>query len=402
MNLAPRNILLLTLLVLLLIGVPLTLSVVQKQQETKIRASGSTSLSLIPQPGPGSSIQKTVGDTIAIDMMVNPGSNLVTFIKFQVKYDPTKLQPVTGNFFTLNTTNFPTNIEGPVVTNGTIAQSVSVGSDPTKAIRTTTKVGTLNFKAIAGTAEPTVVTFTNISQALSSGPNDQAGENVLSTINPATINIMDVTTPTPTRTPTPTLMPNETALDFTLLLHGIGAAGDNPNPTGNTLSNKDPKHPQRDLTVEFFDHTNEVVATKSGNLVYNKNDGQFHGQVGLGTNFSSGFYTIKIKSGRHLRRMVPGILTVTKNTMHTIPVTQLVTGDTNDDNVLNVLDYAALLDCGYGDLNPLPLDNNGSTYKTPECQVHTPSLNTDIDDNGIINSYDYNLFLRELSVLFGD
>jgi hypothetical protein len=80
----------------------------------------------------------------------------------------------------------------------------------------------------------------------------------------------------------------------------------------------------------------------------------------------------------------------------------LVTGDTNNDNVLNILDYNALLDCGYGELNPLPINDPNSTYNSKECQVHTPTEDVDLNDDGIINSTDYNLFLRELSVQNGD
>jgi hypothetical protein len=416
MNLAPRNVLLFTLLLLLLIGVPITLSLVQKQQETRTHAAGGTTLSLIPEPGPSSSIQKTVGDSIPIDLMIDPGSNAVTFVKFQVKYDPTKLQPVANNSFTLNTLKFPTSIEGPIVGNDTVSQSVSVGSDPTKVIRTVTKVGTFNFKAIASTADtPTTVSFTTISQVLSSGPNDQAGENVLANVSPATISIVNIagsptptdmpsptTIPTPTDLPTPTLAPNETALNFTLLLHGIGAAGDNPNPTGNDLSNKNPLHPQRNITVQVLNSHDSIVATSDGSISYDQNDGEFHGQVTLGSTFPSGNYSVKIQSDRYLRRHVIGVQTITKSTINDISVTQLIAGDTNDDNVLNVLDYNALLDCGYGDVNPLPITNSNSFYAKPPCQIHTPAINVDLDDNGIVNSFDYNLFLRELSVQNGD
>lgn len=420
MNLSRRKKLLFIGLLLLLIAVPLTLSFLQQSQDTRSRASAGTTLSLIPQPGTSSFIEKSVGQTVPIDMMIDPGSsNAITFIRYQIKYDPTKLQPLASNPFTLNTTKFPTIIEGPVVGNGTISQSISVGSDPTKAIRVPTKVGTANFKAIAVTEEgPTTVTFTSLSQALSSGPNDQAGENVLTTPQAATISIIAITgTPVPTETPTPapsptgpqptmtpspTLAPGQTALSFKLLLHGIGAAGDNPNPTGNDLSNKNPRHQQRNIIVTVYDANDQLVTTKTGTLSYDGATGEFNGQVDLGTNFSSGTYTIKIKSDRYLRRLIPGVQTITKSQNNTIALTQLVAGDTNSDNTLNILDYSALLDCGYGEINPLPITNSNSQYAQQVCQTHAPAINIDLDDNGILNSFDYNLFLRELSVQNGD
>lgn len=362
----------------------------------------------MPVGSTDNTIQKTVGDTVSVDMKVDPGSNSVSFILFQVRYDPTKLQISSTDPFTINTTSFPTKIEGPVVNNGTISESISVGSDPTKAIRTATKVGTLNFKTIATTdpGVPTVLSFTNVTQALSSGSNDQASENVLANVNPANITIVGVPgTPTPTDTPTATptpIPPGDTTLSFTLLLHGIGAAGDNPNPSGNTLSNKNPQHPQRNLTVYIYNANDQLVTTKTGALNYDANTQTFHGIVSLGTTFTNGNYTVRVRTDRYLRRLIPGVQTIVNGQDNTPPQTYLVAGDVNGDNILNILDYSSLLDCGYGALNPLAFTYPTSLYHQAICQVHNPAVNVDIDDNNIINQFDYNLFLRELSVQNGD
>lgn len=376
----------------LAISIPLTLSLLDQRQDPRGRAANSTTLSLAPESSTSNPIKKQVGDTIALDLMVDPGDNLVTFVRFQVKYDPTKLEPVTSDPFTLNITAFPTKIEGPVLGSGLVAESVSVGSDPTKAIQTKTKVGTLNFKAIGGTGStPTVVSFTNLTQALSSGATDQAAENVLSSTTPAVISIGGESSSS-----------SGTLLSFDLLFHGIGAAGDNANPTGNSLSNKNPLHPTRSLEVLVFDSNNQLIASKSGVIQYASASGTFKGKVDLGASFQSGNYNVKIKSNSYLRKLIPGIVNIVNLKDNPIQQTALVAGDTNDDNILNVLDYNALLDCGYGALDPLPLDNPNAIYNTKECKVHTPTINTDVDDNGIVNSPDYNIFLRELSVQSGD
>lgn len=377
----------------LAVSIPLTVSLLQQTQDPRGRASGSTVLSLTPASSTNNPIQKQIGDTVALDLMVNPGSNnLVTFVRFQIKYDPTKLEPVASDPFTLNTTAFPTKIEGPVLGSGMVAESVSVGSDPTKAIQTLTKVGTVNFKAIGATGgTPTSVTFTNLTQALSSGSNDQAAENVLASTMPAFISIGGEASSS-----------SGTMISFDLLFHGIGSAGDNANPTGNSLSNKNPLHPQRNLDVLVYDSNNQLVASKSGTVAYASASGTFVGKVDLGASFPTGNYNVKIKSNRYLRKLVPGIVNIVNLKDNPIPQTFLVAGDTNDDNILNVLDYNALLDCGYGALEPVPMENPSSIFKTQECQVHTPVLNIDVDDNGIVNSPDYNIFLRELSVQSGD
>ncbi len=582
-----KRLFLLGFFVLIAIAIPLTISQLQFRQEERSRATASTTLSLKPDSTPSAPIQKNVGEAIALDMMVDPGNNLVTFVKFQVKYDPTKLE-LLADPFTINVASFPVKVEGPVKGTDTVAEALSIGADTTKAIQVPTKVGTFNFKAKGSTGgSPTVVTFTTITQVLSSAPGDQASENVLSTSIPANINIAAVVAsptvtptpkpptttpspnptatstptpsscqskrystvfsgakevpannssatgkitiglattpgyansitetvnlqlnqvtamhihspadpnttapaqvtlfngpagsftnpytknlfilpanvltdidagkayvnihtnqypngeirgqlecdltqptvtpqqptptsipntptsiptlttvpPTPTAIPTPTTIPNTTVITFDLLLHGVGAAGDNPNPKGNSLSNKNPLHPQRNIVVQIIDSNNQIVSSTSGAVVYNSVDGTFVGQLDLGQTFATGNYILKVKSDRYLRRIIPGVQTITSNQNNKLPQAGLVAGDVNGDNALNVLDYNALLDCGYGALNPLPIIDPNSAFNSQACQIHTPSINIDVDDNGIVNSFDYNLFLRELSVRNGD
>ncbi len=387
---------------LLIVSIPLTISLFNKPQETRSRASGSTTLSFNPTSSAGSPIQKNVGDDVSIDLMVNPGSNLVTFLRLQITFDSTKLQ-LASNPFVVNSIAFPVVVEGPITTApGTILESLSVGSDFTKAIQTTVKVGTLNFKAIGNTGgTPTVVSFGNLSQALSAGPNDQASENVLSTTIPANITIGGQGTGTISGTITPHPTGTSTILSFKILLHGVGSGGDNANDDSE-LSNKNPLHPQRNLAVQVFDQNNQLVSSSSSSIVYQEQGGTFLGTVDLGPGFTTGNYNLKVKTDGYLRRLIPGIQRITNLEENTIPDTDLVAADVNNDNTLNALDYNALLDCGYGALNPLPMEDASSLFVTQACQAHQPPRLIDTDDNGIINSPDFNLFLRELSVQKGD
>ncbi|MEK7572004.1 MAG: cohesin domain-containing protein [Patescibacteria group bacterium] len=388
------------LIALLLVTIPLTISLSQQQQNPRGKAAASSSLSFTPVSTVTNPLVKNVGDTIALDMMVNPGSNLVSIVRFQITYDPTKLEIIQATPFTINAAAFPTNIEGPVLGTGSVAQSLSIGADPTKVIQTTTRVGTLNFKAKAGTGTtPTTVTFANLTQVLSAGENDQASENVLSTTSPAYITIAG-STATPSASVQPT--GKSTTLNFTILLHGIGTSGDNPNPSGSSLSNKNPLHPQRNLRIEIYDSNNTLVGKKEGSLLYQEGKGNFAATVDLGPTFPTGEYIIKVQTDRYLRRLLPGIQSIKTLQDNKLATVDLVAGDVNDDNFLNVLDYNTFLDCGYGELEPLPMIDPNAKYNTTECKAHTPVINVDVDDNGIINSPDYNLFLRELSVQHGD
>ncbi len=196
--------------------------------------------------------------------------------------------------------------------------------------------------------------------------------------------------------------PLTTTLKFDILLHSIGSAGDNPNPDS-SLSNKNPLHPQRNFEAIIIDSNNQIVKNTSGSIIYNTSQGNFIGLIDLGSAFQTGNYNIKIKSDGYLRRLVTDMVNIKPLQENSIPQTALIAGDIKTDNTLNVLDYNILLDCGYGAINPLPLANPNSIYNSGDCKTHEPFLsNTDLDDNGIINSPDYNLFLRELSVQNGD
>jgi hypothetical protein len=224
-------------IIVLLIGIPLTIYLIQKQQEVRSRAEKSTNITFTPDSSATAPLQHNVGDLIPLDILVNPGTNLVSYVKIEIQYDPDKLATSGASTFKANTVAFPGVFEGPIYTPGKIALTLSVGPDPTKAIQQLTKAGTLTLKAIANTpaGNPTLVTYGSNTQVLSIGSNDQASENVLSSATPATIAIggsaivptseetpqpipTDYLSPTPTgvpgdtATPAPTEMPTETPI----------------------------------------------------------------------------------------------------------------------------------------------------------------------------------------------
>jgi len=387
-------------LLAIFISIPLTISMLSKEQQDQSNAAASTSLSFTPGSSTSAPISAKVGGTVNLDLYVNPGTNDVSFVKYIVSYDPSKVKLVTTDPVDLNSTVF-TNVEGPVITSGQIAQSVSIGSDPTKVITQSTRVATLHFTAIASTnGGTTPVTFNSTTEALSAGPSEQASENVLSTTSPAIITISGASSISATPQPLPSV--TGTSLGFTLLLDGVGAAGDDANPTGNSLSNKNPLHPQRNLDVQVFNTNNNIVASTSADIEYDTGSGEFLGAVGLPASVTNGNYYVKVQTDRYLRRLIPGIVQITSGQQTKVPVVNLIAGDTNNDNVLNILDYNALLDCGYGEISPLPMNDPNSTFNSKACQVHQPAQDVDLNDDGIVNSTDYNLFLRELSVQNGD
>lgn len=172
----------------------------------------------------------------------------------------------------------------------------------------------------------------------------------------------------------------DVSANVVLFLHGIGAGGDNPNPTsgGNTT----PMHPSRTITIDVVNSQDQVVSTNQGTIVYNTTDKNFQGSVNF-ANISPGNYLLKIKSDGFLAKQLPGIQTFGSSNL-TFPSIYLVTGDITNDNKLDLLDYNALISC---------FDVKFNTCNIPLA---------DINDDGKVDGIDYNLLIRELSVQSGD
>ncbi len=397
-------------LLVLLAAIPTTMFLMQEPQETRSRASASTTLEYSPNATPASPLEKNVGDQVAFDVIVNPGSNLPSLVKLEMQYDPEIFIPAT-NAFIVNNAAFPTTIEGPVTTNGKVLISVSIGPDSTKVIQKPTKVGTLYLVTKAVTnGTPSEVSFGSRTQVLSLAQSDESNENVLSTTTPSYISVAAGASPTIaspsatilpsafpsiTNSPTVTSMPSPTfsaqamVLSFNVFMHGIGSSGDNANPFSAEFSNKQPQHPSRDVTVYVYDDQNQLAVTKPGSITYDALSGTYKGTVDLGTAVATGDYTIRIKEGTHLRRLLPGIQRLNQQANNIMPEIALVAGDVNNDNTLNILDYNLLVGC-YSDLLP-------AVSCTDENKVKT-----DLNDNNEVNQFDYNLFLREITVQSGN
>lgn len=216
--------------------------------------------------------------------------------------------------------------------------------------------------------------------------------------------ILPTKAPTPTTAPSliptstpPTIVPSAmpsptpagTGISINVLLHGIGNSGDNANPTANSLSNKTPLHPQRSTTVSLYDINNTFVATASGTVQYSSASGSFVGMVYTQSPITAGKYSTKIRTDNHLTRLVSGIQNLTADQTNQLPITELVAGDINNDNRLNILDYNLLLGC-YSDLSAAPDCNSAK------------KLAADLNDDDAVNQFDYNLFLREISTQPGE
>ncbi len=198
-------------------------------------------------------------------------------------------------------------------------------------------------------------------------------------------------TPTPVQItatigPTATPEPNSTLVAVTLFFHGVGKGGDSVNPDAE--GNMSPAHSNRVISVDVYNDNNQLVGSKQGTVIFNASEGNFKGTISLGTTITTGAHTLRIKGEQYLRGIVPGIQMLTAGQTKTLPALTLITGDVNNDNQINIVDYNLLVGC-YSDLLPPVSCNAGDNVRT------------DLNDDGNVNQFDYNLFIRELTNLGG-
>lgn len=180
-------ILIVVVLGILLVGLFLSVSQVNKPQETTTHATAATTLSF-GAISPSTALQ--VGNSFSVPVIISPATNIITTLKMDIQYDPTKFTINSGGFVP-NTAAFNTTIEGPVYSSGHVQIVLSTGSDTGSAITQPVTVGTLTLQAIGATAKhtSTQLSFSSVTAAYSIAPQDTASENVISTTIPLALTI---------------------------------------------------------------------------------------------------------------------------------------------------------------------------------------------------------------------
>lgn len=386
---------------LLILALPVTLSNVNKTTENRSRATASTTLTfsnLTPNVN--------IGDLIPLDVILNPGNNAVSFINLVIGYDSSKIHPGPVGF-AVNKTVFPDPsdiLDGPTydTCNGTactMSISISIGSVPTNALRAQTTIATVTMQAVAATGTGgTPLVFDGKTTILSIGASDRPDENVLSTSTPATITVNNSgsftptpgggsTTPPPSTssTPTPPLTGTPTSYKLSLLLPGIGTGG-----------NLHPLHSARKTHIVYYSLDTGATYPFDTTIVF---DGKYFTKPVFDPgNLPNGNYEIFARTPFSLTTRLSQsdgtstfVIDNTATQPFTVPVNQLLMGDiapnaslsAYGDNILDLLDYNTIINC-YGVL-----------ATSANC---TNKQAADLDDNGVVDGIDYNIFLRTLSI----
>lgn len=125
---------------------------VQTAQKNMQRPRATSILSFSPSSIKGIPLERKVGETVPLEIMLDPKTNKVTSVDLVIRYDPTKLNPIEAGAFKADG-GFPTVVKAPIYSPGKITVTVSVGADLTKAATQKVKLGTVTFKTLAATPE---------------------------------------------------------------------------------------------------------------------------------------------------------------------------------------------------------------------------------------------------------
>lgn len=184
-----------------------------------------------------------------------------------------------------------------------------------------------------------------------------------------------------------------TQIAFTIGLDGLGRTGDFQSRRAGRNDGVTPSRNQRGtFFIQVFDPRvldanglpQEVANNtgKSHKVNYNAQTGKFTTTVDLGKTLTGGTYTVKVRVEGYLAKIVENISVTTGQTANVSA--DLITGDVvREGESKNRLDI---------------LDHNFITSATCFGKAATGAcLDADLDDNGTVNEFDYNLFLREFT-----
>jgi hypothetical protein len=196
--------------------------------------------------------------------------------------------------------------------------------------------------------------------------------------------VKSTVTPTATKTPTGTRAPSPTGTVTTTQPAGsmtLAIRATLPGIGSRTGDNTTPRNPSRPAQVQIFNTNNEQVKNATATLTYQ--NGTYSGSTNI-SGLSAGTYFIKVSMNNTLFTQLPGVtnLVVGNNTLASI---ELVPGDVNQDNNLNMVDHSIFISC----------------YGQKQCP-QDQKTKSDFNDDGVIDGKDYNILIRSFAIRSGD
>ena len=144
-------------------------------------------------------------------------------------------------------------------------------------------------------------------------------------------------------------------------------------------NNNNPLYPQQNIEVKIRNTRNTVVVDKYTTTAYSTTTGTFIAALDLGSTWVTGSYLVQTKVPITIRQQVSGTPTIKSGTINYTPSLYLPSGDINNDNVVDILDYNIWLSCGNNQCTPAQM------------------VASDLNMNGVVGAadgVDYNIILR--------
>ncbi len=257
-----------------------------------------------------------------------------------------------------------------------------------------------------GGTQPRPTGATNPNPTNTTNPNPTSGTQP----NP-TVNIIDPTTavnptapvattnptqPNPTNatpgitvSPTPAPSPVTTAVDVAIAIPGVG-------PGQNTT----PVSAVRTTQIEFYSSTNQKIGETSEDLRFDNSVSAFTETIF--PNLITGTYKVRLRVNNSLWKAVKN-LKITAGEDFTIPKTKLITGDLNQDNQLNLLDYTAMISAIQASAPTPTTGTLGSkTTVSSHATASTPMSAADLNMDGEVDEVDLNILYAQFQARSGD
>ncbi len=172
-----------------------------------------------------------------------------------------------------------------------------------------------------------------------------------------------------------------TKISLAVALQGVGLQGNVSPLTDSRLILVCIYEGDKDIGGDF-DCTRSKVS-KKGIVNYDVPSQAFtSSQFDLGIELPIGEYGVVISTNRYLRKNFGKLVVVSPTLIYALPKQQLLVGDVNSDNSIDVKDEDIIKECF-------------TNVPTTRCQGF--SQISDLDDNGIVDEVDYNLLIRNFN-----
>ena len=184
--------------------------------------------------------------------------------------------------------------------------------------------------------------------------------------------------PTPTRTPTP----RDTILAIIINRGLIGAEPTHKHVVYNVLI-LDAEQKEVKRVKGIIDAFDSISNSFKDNLIIDDPNSAF----------PTGSFSIKIKLNKYLAKLIPGS-TITSGTVNSLPATSPIVGDISGDNRIDIVDYNALVGC----FGKKSVSDSCINKSEPQSGDSGTDYNADLNDDGVVDGIDYNIFLKSLNL----